>query len=95
MLLAGSEMKCLHSTGKYLEKPPAQPMSGSEGDSFPSVLLSTMVWQIGLYFSLRSGQEHCWLTHSSSQITLVEPRGEKVYLVYKEHVLTLIAHARV
>ena len=59
-------MKKLNGTGKYITKRQAQPISTIEegrlwelgllGDSSPAVLLNTIVWQIGLYFALRSNE---------------------------------------
>ena len=53
------------------------------GDHSPQVLLDTMVFYCGLYFALRSGQEHRHL--QLSQIEPIEPEGESPYLAYTEN----------
>ena len=62
------EMKRLTATGKYTNKKRAEPISkeqenrlwdlGLLGDYNPQVLLNTVVFQVGLFFALRSGSEH-------------------------------------
>ena len=90
------EMKRLNATGKYVNKKQAQPITPEQedrlwelkllGDHNPQVLLNTMVFQVGFYFALKSGNEHRRLRHSPPQITLYEPPGERSYLVYREDV---------
>ena len=45
-----------------------------------------MVYCCGLFFALRSGQEHRQLRRSPPQIELVERPGERAYLKYQEDV---------
>ena len=85
-----------NSTGMFIAKKQAQPLSVDMedrlwelqllGSSSPSVLLNTLVYMVGLYFSLRSGSEHRRLRFSPSQIELVEEPGSRYYLKYKEDV---------
>lgn len=92
-----SELKRLNSTGKFVEKRQAQPITAASdedvlwnlhllGEHSPQVLLDTMVHLIGLYFALRSGNEHRRLRHSPSQLQLVEPPNGRAYIVYREDV---------
>ena len=88
------EMKHLRSCGLGSKKQ-AEPISiheetilwehGLLGSCSPQVLLDTMVFLCGMYFALRSGQEHRDLQFS--QIELIEPSGNSPpYLVYTENI---------
>lgn len=91
-----SEMKRLNTTGKYIEKRQAQPITveqekrlwemGLLGDTDAKTLLSTVVFEVGFFFALRSGNEHRRLRHSPSQMQLFEPPGNRAYIVYREDV---------
>ena len=87
-------MKHLRSCGLGSKKQ-AEPISiheetilwehGLLGSCSPQVLLDTMVFLCGMYFALRSGQEHRDLQFS--QIELIEPSGNSPpYLVYTENI---------
>ena len=60
--------------------------TGQLGDSNPQQLLDTIVYCCGLYFALRSGQEHRQLRRSPPQIQLFERPGERAYLRYEEDI---------
>ena len=57
---------------------------GLLGDHNAQVLVDTTVFQMRLYFTLRSGQEHRHLQYWSYQVTLFEPPDGHAYLVYQE-----------
>ena len=88
------EMKRLRSIGLGARKRQAEPIQVSEENALwekgllgcitPQVLVDTMVFLCGLYFALRSGQEHRSLTFD--QIELFEPDDGPAYLVYTENV---------
>ena len=59
---------------------------GLLGDDTPQQLLDTIVFYNGLFFALRSGQEHRQLRNTPCQIELVERPGERAYLVYTEDI---------
>ena len=90
------ELKRLNATGKYVHKKKAEVITeemeeilwqkGLLGDQSPHVLLDTMVYLIGFYFTLRSGEEHRRLRHEPSQFSLVEPPGGTPYTVYREDI---------
>ena len=56
------------------------------GDHSRKALLNTMIFMNGLYFALRSGDEHRHRRHYPSQIQLVEKPGERAYLIYREDI---------
>ena len=72
--LTVSNMKRLNATGNYINKNRAEPITqdqknrlwelGLLGNDNAQVLLNTMVYQVGFYFALRSGNEHRRLRHS-------------------------------
>ena len=94
-LTLDAEMKRLSSKGKGVKKQ-TQPITCEEekrlwqlgllGDHSAQALVDTMVFQMSLYFALRSGQEHRRLRYHPSQVTLFEPPGGRGYLVYQEDV---------
>lgn len=89
-----AEMKSLKAQGYGTVSKQAEPLTteeeekmwvtGTLGDHTPQSLLDTMVFMCGLYFALRSGQEHRSLR--MEQICLVEPPGQASFLVYTENV---------
>jgi len=88
-----AEMKRLRSEGIGVTRKRAEPISVKEegelwekgilGDSSPQVLLDTMVYCCGVYFALRSGEEHRSL--KVTQLQLFEPSGERPYVCYTEN----------
>ena len=89
-------MKRLQSSGLGSFKKQAEPLTLEEeellwqkkilGDHHPNALLNTMLFMNGLYFALRSGEEHRQLRHKPCQIQLVEKSGERACLIYKEDI---------
>ena len=87
-------MKRLRSLGLGTRKRQAEPISVSEestlwdkgllGSSSPQTLLDTIVFYCGLFFALRSGQEHRSL--NVNQIELVECTDGQPYLRYTENI---------
>ena len=88
-----AEMKRLKGTPGIRSVPKqAEPISAAEeeilwckgllGNHSPQCLVDTMVFMAGMYFALRSGEEHRQLRMSS--IELIEKPGAVPYLVYKE-----------
>jgi hypothetical protein len=92
-----SKMKELSSRGLGLERKKAEIISAEQentmwckgilGRDSPQQLLDTLLFQLGLHFALRAGQEHRNLRcGANSQIRVCsEPDGTK-YLEYKEDV---------
>ena len=86
----------MQSAGLGSEKKQAEPLTLEEeellwekkilGDHNPKALLNTVMFMNGLYFALRSGEEHRQLRHDPCQIQLVEKPGERAYLIYKEDI---------
>ena len=86
------KMKRIKASTTYLKKQ-AEPITtndekllwekGMLGEGSPQILLETMLFMCGIYFALRSGQEHRDLRFS--QIKLKEIDGKKC-LVYTENV---------
>ena len=89
-----AEMKRLQSTGLGSKRKQAEPLTLAEeeqlwrknilGDHSPQALLNTVIYMVGLYFALRSGDEHRQLRYSPCQIQLIEKTGERPYLLYTE-----------
>ena len=83
------EMKRIRSTGAGTKKNKAEPITPEEeenlwssktlGDHSPTSLLNTIFYMCGLYFALRSGQEHWQLSYRPCQIQVVEHTGERLY----------------
>ena len=63
---------------------------GLLGDHSPRALVDTLVYLNGLYFALRSGDQHKHLRHKSCQIKVVSTVGQEPYTVYTEDVSKLI-----
>ena len=53
---------------------------------FRRLLVDTVIFMTGLYFALRSGDEHWQLRFEPCQIELVEQSGERPHLVYTEDI---------
>ena len=89
-----AEMKRLQALGVGSKKRQAEPLTEEEeevlwqkgllGDHTPQALLDTMVFMNGLYFALRSGNEHRNLRFSPCQIEVHDNEGERPYLLYTE-----------
>ena len=83
-LVLDGELKRLNSTGNYILKKKAMVITvemedalwekGLLGDRSPQVLSDTMLYLIGLFFALRSGEAHRQLRHKPSQLQLVEAK---------------------
>ena len=56
------------------------------GDHTPQALLNTIIFMNGVYFALRSGDEHRNLRCSPCQIKIVERPGQRSYLEYTEDI---------
>ena len=88
-----AEMKRLRSIGIGVQQKRAEPISEGEenqlwekgllGEHSPQVLLDTLVYLCGLYFALRSGQEHRSLQFT--QFKLVEQTDSPSYIIYTEN----------
>ena len=96
-LVLDGELKQLNSTGNYIHKKKANVITvemegilwekGLLGDqSITPSLSDTMFYLIGLFFALRSDEEHRQLRYKPSQLKLVEIPGETSYLAYKEDI---------
>ena len=91
-----AEMKRLQSKGLGSNHKQAEPLTVQEeeqlweknilGDHSPESLLNTIIFMNGLYFALRSGDEHRQLRHKPCQIQVVENEGERPYLLYTEDI---------
>ena len=89
-----AEMKRLQRSGLGSKKKKAEPITPEEeeimwkkgilGESTPQALVDTMLYMSGLYFALRSGEEHRQLRFHQCQIQVIERPGERAYLQYTE-----------
>ena len=90
------EMKRLQSLGIGAKKRQAEPLTEEEeerlwqtgqlGEHSPQALLDTMLFMHGVYFALRSGQEHRNLRFDPAQVELIESPGQRAYLRYTEDI---------
>ncbi len=95
-LTLDAEMKRLQKGGVGSKKRQAEPLTLDEeellwalgllGSSSPQALEDTIIFMNGLYFALRSGNEHRLLRSDPCQIELVERNGERPYLHYTEDI---------
>ena len=95
-LTLDSEMKRLQRKGLGSKRKQAEPLTEDEeemlwktgqlGDHTPQALVDTMLVMCGIYFALRSGQEHQVLRFNPPQIELIEKPGERLFLKYTEEV---------
>lgn len=91
-----AEMKRLQSKGLGSVHRQAEPFTPEEeellwekkilGDHSPQSLLNTIIFMNGLYFALRSGEEHRNLRRTPCQIQVIEKPGERSYLLYTEDI---------
>ena len=80
-----AELKRLQASGVGSVRKQAEPLTLEEeellwekrllGDHSPEASLNTMVFVNGLYFALRSGNEHRQLRHNPCQIQIIENPG--------------------
>ena len=90
------EMKRLQSLGIGAKKRQAEPLTEEEeerlwqtgqlGEHSPQALLDTMLFMHGVYFALRSDQEHRDLRFDPAQVELIESPGQRAYLRYTENI---------
>ena len=89
------EIKKIQSLEIGSKKKQAEPLTveeellwqtGQLGDHSPQGLVDTMLFMNGVYFALRSGDEHRNLRHNPSQLELIEKPGERAYLQYTEDI---------
>ena len=91
-----AEMKRLQRNGLGSQTKKAEPLSEEEeemlwskgiiGKHSPQSLVDTVLFMSGLYFALRSGQEHRQLRAEPCQIILHERPGERPYLEYEKDI---------
>ena len=90
-----AEMKRLQSNGLGSKHNKAEPITDQEEDllwekgqlgdnNCPRVLLQTIFYMVGVFFALRSGQEHRALRFSPSQIEIIQRDNMTPYLLYTE-----------
>ena len=94
-----AEMKRLQSTGLGSKRKQAEPLTLAEeeqlwrknilGDHGPQALLNSVIYMVGLYFAVRSGDEHRQLRYSPCQIQLIKKPGERPYLLYTKIALKI------
>ena len=90
----GYEMKRLQRAGLGSRRRKAEPLTEAEeellwskgllGDSSPQSLVDTIIVMNGLFFALRSGDEHRQLRSDPCQTQMIEKPGQRPYLEYVE-----------
>ena len=91
-----AEMKRLQAEGVGSKRKQAETLTEEEenilwdkgllGDKNPQTLLDTIIFYNGLFFALRSWQEHRQLRRDPCQIEVVEHAGERPFLRYTEDI---------